>query len=448
MKLTHATRWLFFGVLLLAISAVLALPASAQIGIGVSVRIGPPPLPVYEQPLCPGPGYLWTPGYWAWDDDEGYYWVPGTWVEAPVGQLWTPGYWGWNDGVYVWNGGYWGPQIGFYGGINYGFGYGGNGFYGGEWRNGRFFYNTAVTRVNTTVITNVYVNRTVIVNNRSHVAFNGGNGGARARPTSRQEAYARESHTPPIAAQNQQREVASKNRALFASTNHGRPAIAASARPGEFSGKNVVAARAAGGTYHAPRMSPKEARASGPGSPGARENRAEAPKGEAGKPATRPAEKSAENRAEKPAGRPAEPRNNAMKANRPENENRPGKPAASHTANKPAEKPRAGESRAENKPESRPESRPEPKPEAKPKTESHASKPPAEKSRPASQPRAESKPKPEPSAPRESAPKASAPRPSAPKPSAPRESAPKPAHNAPAPKPAPARPAGEPKEHK
>jgi hypothetical protein len=448
MKLTHAARWLAFGFLLLSISAVLAVPASAQIGVGISVRIGPPALPVYEQPLCPGPGYLWTPGYWAWDDDDGYYWVPGTWVEAPVGQLWTPGYWGWNDGAYIWNAGYWGPEIGFYGGINYGYGYGGNGFYGGEWRSGRFFYNTAVTRVNTTTITNVYVNRTVIVNNSSHVAFNGGTGGVRARPTARQETYARESHTPPIAAQTQQREAASKNRALFASTNHGRPAIAASARPGEFSGKGVVAARAAGGTYRAPKMSPKEARASGPGASGARENRAEAPKGEAARPAARPAEKSAESRAEKPAAHPAEPRNNAMKANRPENENRTEKPAASHTASKPAE----------NKPASRPESRPE----AKPKTESHANRPPVENSRPASEPRPENKPKPEPrpSAPRESPARESAPKASAPKPSAPRESAPKPEHSAapahsapapkaaPAPKPAPARPASEPKEHK
>ena len=98
----------------------------------------------------------------------------------PVGVLWTPGYWGWNDGVYVWNGGYWGPHVGFYGGINYGYGYGGDGFGGGEWRGGAFFYNTAVMHVDTVHITNVYVNRTVIVNNESHVAFNGGEGGVAA----------------------------------------------------------------------------------------------------------------------------------------------------------------------------------------------------------------------------------------------------------------------------
>src|ERR1700682_1611980 len=150
MKMKRSVSWVVFGILMLTVSVVsLSTASHAQIGIGISVRVGPPALPVYAQPLCPGPGYFWTPGYWAWSDDDGYYWVPGTWVEAPEpGLLWTPGYWGWNDGAYAWNGGYWGSQIGFYGGINYGFGYGGNGFYGGEWRGGTFFYNTAVMNVN------------------------------------------------------------------------------------------------------------------------------------------------------------------------------------------------------------------------------------------------------------------------------------------------------------
>jgi hypothetical protein len=267
MKLQRAVRFLAFALLLLAIPAALSSTSSAQIGIGIgiSVQIGPPALPVYEQPICPSPGFLWAPGYWAWSDDAGYYWVPGTWVEPPtVGLLWTPGYWGWNNGAYVWNGGYWGPQIGFYGGINYGFGYGGVGFFGGEWRGGAFFYNTAVMHVDTVSITNVYVNRTVIVNNDSHVAFNGGEGGVAVRPTPQQEAYARQPHTPPVASQVQQEHAASQNRALFASENHGAPAVAATARPGEFSGKGVVAAKAAGAPYHAPAMSPKEARAAAP----------------------------------------------------------------------------------------------------------------------------------------------------------------------------------------
>jgi len=105
------------------------------VAIGVSVNFAPPELPVYEQPICSGEGYIWTPGYWAWDDEDGdYYWVPGTWVSAPEpGFLWTPGYWGWGGGAFVFHEGYWGPRVGFYGGINYGYGYFGHGYEGGRW---------------------------------------------------------------------------------------------------------------------------------------------------------------------------------------------------------------------------------------------------------------------------------------------------------------------------
>ena len=124
-------------------SALLLAPQAAQARVFVSVGIAPPLIPVYSQPLCPGDGYIWTPGYWAYGDD-GYYWVDGAWVLAPyAGALWTPGYWGWGGGGYFWNAGYWGPTVGYYGGINYGFGYFGTGFYGGYWGGGHFFYNRA-----------------------------------------------------------------------------------------------------------------------------------------------------------------------------------------------------------------------------------------------------------------------------------------------------------------
>ena len=102
------------------VAAAQALPTAPQAQVLVNITVAPPVLPVYAQPVIPGPDYMWAPGYWAWGPD-GYYWVPGTWVLAPSpGLLWTPGYWGWRDGFYVWNAGYWGPRIGFYGGINYG----------------------------------------------------------------------------------------------------------------------------------------------------------------------------------------------------------------------------------------------------------------------------------------------------------------------------------------
>src|SRR5208283_3805471 len=131
------------------------------------------------------------------------------------------------------------------------------------------------------------------VNNESHVAFNGGQGGVQARASAQEETYAHERHTPPVAAQTQHQHAASQNKALRASNNHGRPAVAATAKPGEFSGKGVVAAKAAGAPYHAPKMSPKEARASAPAANHAAE----------GRPAAKaPASHAAENRA---ANRPA-----------------------------------------------------------------------------------------------------------------------------------------------
>lgn len=256
-------RWVMLGALLLTFSVA----SFGQVAVGISVRIGPPALPVYAQPICPGPGYIWTPGYWSWDDDDGYYWVPGTWVVAPVGMLWTPGYWGWGGGFYAWHAGYWGPHVGFYGGINYGFGYGGYGFGGGEWRGRSFYYNRSVTNVSVTNVTNVY-NRTVIVNNRTTTSFNGGNGGVQARPTHEEENYGRERHTAALDVQGQHEHAARQNRDNFASQNHGRPAIAATARPGDFSRRAVIPARAAGGDYRAPAISPREARVNAPGNRG------------------------------------------------------------------------------------------------------------------------------------------------------------------------------------
>jgi len=234
---------------------VLVMSAASFGQIRISVRFGPPPLPVYEQPLCPGDGYIWTPGYWAWSDDDGdYYWVPGTWILAPeVGFLWTPPYWGWEGGVFLFHEGYWGPHVGFYGGINYGFGYFGDGFAGGRWDSGHFFYNRSVTNVNVTNIHNVYnetvINNTTVVN---RVSYNGGEGGITRRPTPQEENAQRERHIPPAAAQNQQVQAARENRELRASANHGRPPVAATARPGEFSGREAVPAREAGGAYNPP----------------------------------------------------------------------------------------------------------------------------------------------------------------------------------------------------
>jgi hypothetical protein len=235
--------------------AVLPAISSAGVFIGVSVNIAPPPLPVYVQPPCPEPGYLWVPGYWAWnDDDDAYYWVPGTWVLPPqVGFLWTPGYWGWDEDAYVWHAGYWGPHVGFYGGVRYGFGYDGDGYEGGYWHRGVFFYNRAVMHVGPTFVTNVYYHPVVYHTTYEHVSFNGGPGGVMARPTRQQVEFEHERHIGFTPVQQRQERMAFSDHALRADYNHGRPPIAATARPAVFHGSGAFAARAAGGPV---RLSP------------------------------------------------------------------------------------------------------------------------------------------------------------------------------------------------
>src|ERR1700691_458601 len=248
----------------LLLSAI-PLASMAQIGVGISVNVAPPELPVYEQPAIPEDGYMWTPGYWSYDNGFGdYYWVPGTWVPVPQpGLLWTPGYWGFAGGAYVFNGGYWGQTIGFYGGVNYGFGYGGSGFEGGYWQGGHLFYNRSVTNIGTVNVTNVY-NKTVINNvTVTKVSYNGGTGGISARPTAAEQAAAHEPHLAPIAAQRTQETTARSNPALRASNNQGKPPIAATARPGAFTGAGVVAATK-GGTVSKVRPNPAAAHGTAP----------------------------------------------------------------------------------------------------------------------------------------------------------------------------------------
>ncbi len=218
-------------VFLCAISFAVS-KANAQISI--SVQIAPPELPVYVQPACPVDGYLWQPGYWAYDDADGYYWVPGVWVAPPQpGYLWTPAYWGYDGGYYGFHAGYWGTDVGFYGGINYGYGYGGYGYGGGRWEGGNFRYNTAVVNVNTTVVRNTYVDNTVVNNTyvNNHTSFNG-QGGVTAQPRPEEQAAMREQHIQPTTEQISHQQAASKDRNQFASVNQGQPAAAAMTKVG------------------------------------------------------------------------------------------------------------------------------------------------------------------------------------------------------------------------
>ena len=136
-----------------------------------------------------------------------------------------------SGGFYAWHPGYWGPHVGFYGGVNYGFGYGGIGFYGGEWRGGAFAYNSAVANFGGVHVTNVYVDRTIVerntIVNQNHVSFNGGTG-ISTRPSPMEMQAEHENHFQPTANQMQHETFAGQDRSQLASINHGTPGTPAS----------------------------------------------------------------------------------------------------------------------------------------------------------------------------------------------------------------------------
>jgi hypothetical protein len=217
----------------------------------------PPPLPVYDQPPIPGPGYIWTPGYWDWSDDaDDYYWVPGTWVEPPEpGYLWTPGYWRFYDDRYLYSDGYWGPDVGFYGGVDYGYGYGGNGYDGGRWQGDQFYYNSQVNNFGGRHIATVFSQG--VSNNGSRVSFNGGPAGLRVAPVQAEIAAAQTHHIAPTHVQVAAVQAARAEPRLRASANGGAPPIAATSRPAQFHNPaDVTAARSAPGYTPPARQGP------------------------------------------------------------------------------------------------------------------------------------------------------------------------------------------------
>jgi hypothetical protein len=223
---------------------VLILLAPAAAWSQVSINIAPPPLPLYAQPLVPGEGYIWTPGYWSWNPaDDDYYWVPGTWVLAPnPGQLWTPGYWAFEGAGYFWHAGYWGTQVGYYGGLNYGYGYTGTGYQGGRWDGRVFRYNAAASHVDPKVVHNVYNSRVANGAQTARVSFSRSPASASARTaaaSARTPAAAQRQPTVAATAGPTAEQVQHEHTALTTPTQrawvpHGPPQVAATPRPSAF----------------------------------------------------------------------------------------------------------------------------------------------------------------------------------------------------------------------
>jgi hypothetical protein len=162
----------------------------------ISTNTAPPLLQEEDQSENDVDGALWTPGYWGWGGR--YYWVPGTWVRPPrLGLLWTPGYWAYAGGIYTFHPGYWGPHVGYYGGINYGFGYFGTGYTGGRWEGNAFAYNRSCNKLSAAVGYKSYYEAAAKPLNAVKVSYNGGLGGTTASPTATERAATVEPHSSP-----------------------------------------------------------------------------------------------------------------------------------------------------------------------------------------------------------------------------------------------------------
>ena len=166
--------------------------------------------------------------------------MPGAWTRPPeAGLLWTPGYWGYSGNRYRYYNGYWGLHIGYYGGIDYGFGYVGTGYQGGYWSGDRFNYNRAANNINTSdvrvynrTVTNTVIINNITINNPTSRASYNGPGGVTRRPLPVETAAVREQLVPPMIDYNcSSAQSAAQNRQQFASVNKGRPTMVAEAKP-------------------------------------------------------------------------------------------------------------------------------------------------------------------------------------------------------------------------
>jgi len=102
LKRILATGALAFGTFFISSAAF------ARVDVGISVG-GPPPPPrvVGAVGVAPGPGYVWTNGYWDWSGGA-WVWVGGRWGLPPHGHgVWVEPYYHPYHGGYHYHRGYW-----------------------------------------------------------------------------------------------------------------------------------------------------------------------------------------------------------------------------------------------------------------------------------------------------------------------------------------------------
>jgi hypothetical protein len=59
--------------------------------VSFNIHVGPPQ-PMYEPIPMMAPGYVWAPGYWAWNNDR-HIWMHGRAIVQRTGYRWEPDRW-------------------------------------------------------------------------------------------------------------------------------------------------------------------------------------------------------------------------------------------------------------------------------------------------------------------------------------------------------------------
>ncbi|CAG2156267.1 hypothetical protein D3C87_1210270 [compost metagenome] len=81
------------GATLLVATLAFAPAAMAQVNIHIGIGT-PPPAPIYEAVPAPRHGYIWQPGYWAWDDHgHKHKWKQGKWAKDRPGYVYESPRW-------------------------------------------------------------------------------------------------------------------------------------------------------------------------------------------------------------------------------------------------------------------------------------------------------------------------------------------------------------------
>lgn len=106
LKTNHTLRGLLLAAFMVAGAAV---PALAQITFQIHIA---PPTPLYEAVPMQAPGYLWVPGYWAWNNDQ-HIWVRGRSIMQRSGYRWEADRWEQRGQVYYRHPGRWERDAGY-----------------------------------------------------------------------------------------------------------------------------------------------------------------------------------------------------------------------------------------------------------------------------------------------------------------------------------------------